>query len=108
MTVPRAFMPSGRDCRLRPQRGRRHYLGVLAQRPSIRRQRKAVGGTRHQPGAELGFQRRNLAADGGMAAVQPARRAGEAAGIGDREEGLAKVPVHERPLFKSEKSSVQY
>jgi hypothetical protein len=31
-----------------------------------------------------------------MAGMQPPRRGGEAAGVGDRDEGLAEIPIHRR------------
>ena len=93
-----AGLRAGRRYRgLGAQRGRRHRLDMLAQLAALRGQRQAVVGAREQPGAELAFQRGDLAADRRMAGAQLARRGGEAAGLGHRDEGLAEVPVHRRP-----------
>ena len=40
----------------------------------------------------------DLAADRRMAGAQPARGGGKAAGFRHRDEGLAQVPVHRRPV----------
>lgn len=88
--------PAGGNGGLGPERGGCHRLCVLTQSAAIGGEHESISGTRQQLGPELRLQRRDLAADGRMAGVQPPRRGGEAAGIGHRDEGLAEVPIHRR------------
>src|SRR5882757_407756 len=87
---------------------------MFAEFAALRRQRKALVGTREQGDAELIFQCGDLAADRRMTGTQQARGRREAAGFGHRDEGLAKVPVHRRPptgqagMFNNDRSVVQY
>ena len=76
------------------QRRRRHRLDMFAELAALRGQRQAFVGAREQGNAELAFQFGDLAADRRMAGAQLARRRGETAGFGHRDEGLAQVPVH--------------
>ncbi|MGX1334662.1 hypothetical protein AB7M56_009161 [Bradyrhizobium elkanii] len=106
------LLAGGGRGRLRAERRRGHRFGVLAEFAAMRRQRQAVIGTREQAGPELLLERRDVAADGGMADAQPPCRPGKAACLRHRHECLAKLPVHAAPLpatpFISGRSNVQY
>ena len=72
-----------------------HALGDRKKALAGRRQLAAGGEPAKQFCAERVLQRGDAARDGGVVELQPARRAEDLAGAGDREKDANVVPVHD-------------
>jgi hypothetical protein len=61
---------------------------------TFRRQSDAATDAVEQEHAQFGFQDLDLSGSGGLAQVEPRRRPGHTAGVGDGEEGAQLIEVH--------------